>query len=94
LILGFAKALLDRKINYNTQLIVTATDVDLKCVHMCFVQLSLYGIPAVVIHGNSITLQDYSHWFTPFYITGGWLRRAGHVSNLDKLKVQAPPAQE
>jgi type I restriction-modification system DNA methylase subunit len=43
-------------INYQQDLHVTATDVDLKCVHMCFIQSSLLGIPAVIIHGNSLTL--------------------------------------
>ena len=53
-------------------MLVTATDIDLKCVHMCYLQLSLLGIPAVVIHGNSLTLEEHSHWFTPAYILDGW----------------------
>ena len=72
LVLGFAKAMLDAGFNYCNQLVVTATDIDIKCVHMAFVQLSLYGIPAIVIHGNTITLEKYSCWHTPIYIIHGF----------------------
>ncbi len=90
MVLGFAKAMADKEFNYCTQLVVTATDIDLKCVHMCYLQLSLYGIPAVVIHGNTLTLEEWSHWFTPVYVLHGWRGRSGNVSNLDKLGVQMP----
>jgi hypothetical protein len=65
MILGFAKALMKNGYDYRRQMVVTATDVDIKCVYMCYLQLSLYGIPAVIIHGNSLTLQEYSRWYTP-----------------------------
>jgi len=73
--LGFAKAMLDAEMNYCQQLVVLATDIDLKCVHMAYLQLSLYGIPAVVIHGNTLTLEEWSHWFTPIYIMYGWHKK-------------------
>ena len=75
MILGFAKAMLDADLNYGSQLVVLATDIDIKCTHMCFVQLSLYGIPAIVTHGNTITCEEYSRWYTPFYVLDGWHRR-------------------
>ena len=39
---------------------------------MCYIQLSLYGIPAVVVHGNSLTNEEWSSWQTPVYIIDGW----------------------
>jgi hypothetical protein len=39
---------------------------------MTYIQLSLYGIPAIVRHGNSLTMQSWSQWLTPVYIMGGW----------------------
>ena len=33
---------------------------------MCYIQLSLLGIPAVVIHGNPLTMQEWAHWYTRF----------------------------
>jgi len=43
----------------------TVTDIDMRCVHMSYIQLSLYGIPAVAVHGDSVSLDEWSHWFTP-----------------------------
>lgn len=82
MILGFAKAMKEADLNYCAQLVVTATDIDLKCVYMCFLQLALYGIPAVVIHGDTITLDEWSHWFTPVYIMHGWRKRSDIASNI------------
>lgn len=76
MILGFAKAVKECGYNYCKELVVTATDIDLKCVYMCYIQLALYGIPAVVIHGNSITNENWSCWYTPIYVLDGWFSRA------------------
>ena len=72
MVLGFMKAMLGKELNYCTQLLVAATDIDLKCVHMCYLQLSLYGVPAVVTHGNALTMESWSLWETPVYIAHGW----------------------
>ena len=72
MVLGFAQAMKDCGYNHSNQMYVVATDIDLKCVHMCYLQLALYGIPAVVTHGNSLTLEEWSRWHTPVYIFGGW----------------------
>ncbi len=76
MILGLAKAMKKRGFNYCNQMVVTATDVDLKCVHMAYVQFSLYGIPAVVIHGNTLSVEEWSRWYTPVYLLDGWLWRS------------------
>ncbi|MEG1925299.1 MAG: hypothetical protein RR415_06100 [Ruthenibacterium sp.] len=47
---------------------------DLATLYMCYLQLSLYGIPAIVI-GDSATPKEWSRWYTPSYILGGWLWR-------------------
>jgi hypothetical protein len=83
MILGFAKAMKKYGHDFNRQLVVSATDVDLKCVYMTYLQLSLYGIPAVVIHGNSLSLQEWSRWYTPVYMLDGWIWRQA-CGNLDK----------
>lgn len=83
MVLGLARVLKKREINYCKAMVVTATDVDIKCVHMAYVQFSLCGIPAVVIHGNSLTLQEWSRWYTPVYLMDGWLWRQS-CGNLDK----------
>jgi type I restriction-modification system DNA methylase subunit len=74
MVLGFAKAMFDAGLNYCTQLAITAADTDIKCVYMTYLQLSLYGIPAVVIHGNTLTSDEWARWYTPTYNLRGWRR--------------------
>lgn len=62
-------------INPKTQIAVFAVDTDIRCIHMCYIQLSLYGIPAVIQHGNSISLEAWSRWYTPVYIIDNWVWR-------------------
>lgn len=89
MILGFTKALKKENINYCKQLLVTAEDIDLKCVHMTYLQLSLYGIPAVVIHGNTLTQEQWSIWYTPIYILDGWMfKKQNRIINTEKQERQ------
>jgi len=73
LVLAFAEAMTAKNFNYCDQLVVRATDIDSKCVHMAYIQLSLYGIPAVIIRGETLSLKEYSRWYTPMYILGNWV---------------------
>jgi hypothetical protein len=83
MMIALAEVLKGEGINYQRALHVTAVDVDLKCVHMTYLQLALLGIPAVVVHGNSLTLEEHGRWYTPMHVIGGWtyrLRRDGTAS--------------
>lgn len=73
---SFCKAMQKEGLNYCSQLVATAVDCDLSCVHMTYLQLSLYGVPAVVIHGNSLTCEEWSRWYTPVYLMNNWIWRA------------------
>ena len=46
-------------INYQRELEVVAQDLDWNCVYMCYVQLSLMGLRAVVVQGDTLT-EPYS----------------------------------
>lgn len=59
-------------INYQRHLHVTAVDVDSRAAHMAFVQLGLLHIPAVVVVGNTLTLEERERWLTPAHVMGGW----------------------
>ena len=72
MVTSMCKAMAKHNLNYQTQLLVTATDIDIICVYMTYVQLSLYGVPAVVIHGDTLTLDEWSRWYTPLHILHGW----------------------
>lgn len=72
LVLGFANAMYKQGLNYNKQMVAYCCDIDIKCVYMAYIQLSLYGIPAVVVHGNSLTNEEWSKWYTPVFLMDGW----------------------
>ena len=72
MVIGVVNSMSDSGINPQTCLHVTASDIDIKSVHMCYIQLSLLGIPAVIVHGNPLTLDEWSHWYTPMHIIHGW----------------------
>jgi len=78
MILALAHEMREMGIDYQKHLHVTAVDVDPKCVHMSYLQFSLLHIPAVVIHGNSLSLENFGHWYTPAHILDGWNWKLRH----------------
>ncbi|MFD2024163.1 N-6 DNA methylase [Promicromonospora aerolata] len=80
MVVATAEALSDAGINYQRSMHVTAQDIDITAVHMTYVQLALLHIPALVVHGNTLALEQRDVWPTPAHVIGGWdsrLRRAG-----------------
>lgn len=75
MVIALAREMLARDINYQQHLHVTAVDVDIRAVHMAYVQLSLLHVPAVVIHGDTLAMEEYGHWYTPAHILGLWRSR-------------------
>lgn len=54
MIIAVAKTLYDAGINYQERMRVVAQDLDWKGVYMCYVQLSLLGINAVCVQGDTL----------------------------------------
>lgn len=67
-----AQVLHEQGINYQQKLHITAHDIDPVCVQMAYIQMSLLHIPAVVILGNTLMLEERQRWYTPAHILGGW----------------------
>lgn len=76
MILGAMSAARENHIDHRYQIAAYAVDVDIFCVHMCYVQLSLYGLPAVVEHANSLSLESWGRWYTPEYLLNNWIWKA------------------
>lgn len=76
MLLGTVQAASEMGINPACEVAALAVDTDIRCIHMCYIQMSLYGIPAVVQHGDSLSLQEWSRWYTPTYIVDDWVWRA------------------
>lgn len=72
MVIGAAEVMADLGFNPQQQLHVTCQDLDITAVHMTYLQLSLLGIPAVVIHGDTLRMETRSVWYTPFHILHRW----------------------
>ena len=55
MIIATARALMDKGVNYQDCLEVVAQDLDWKTVYMCYIQLSLLGISATVVQGDTLS---------------------------------------
>lgn len=71
-IIGLVRAMLRQGLNPQKQLLVICGDLDIKAVHMTYIQLSLLGIPAIVKNQDALTLETMSIWYTPTYIWDLW----------------------
>ena len=55
-------------VNYAHDCFIAAGDIDARCVHMTYLQLSLAGVPAIVKHQDALTRKLWSVWKTPAYV--------------------------
>ena len=96
LILKYAEEL-SLKYNPHTQMCATLVDKDFNCVCAAYLQLSFYGIPAVVIHGDSLKAEEISRWYTPAYVLDRWVWRCkcaivdGFIQDDEMLKMASEP---
>ena len=88
MILAVADVLEDRGYNPSEHMLVQATDISPLCYHMTYVQLALRGIPAAVIRGNTLSMEQFESAWTPeiapFYRKHGRLFEAEAPSDTSK----------
>ena len=65
MMIAAVRTLKSQHVEYQTQVYIEATDVDIRCIYMAYVQLSILGVAARVIHGNSLTMETFGVWETP-----------------------------
>lgn len=78
------------KYNYQNHVYFVGQDIDITCVHMCYIQLSLHGLAGYVIHDNSLIKPEpilpddiEKIWFTPVWFSDVWtLRRLFHNQDI------------
>ncbi|NLZ10851.1 MAG: SAM-dependent DNA methyltransferase [Alcaligenaceae bacterium] len=90
LLIAFAEEAQRQGVNYQQHVHATGQDVDIKAVHMAYIQLSLIGMPAIVIHGNTLTMEAQSIWCTPMHVMGLWDRRLRAPSHKAGMTFAAP----
>lgn len=72
MVVAAAKVMMGMGVNFQTSCHATCIDIDHKAVHMAYIQISLIGMPAVVIHGDTLRMKEHSRWYTPMHVMGGW----------------------
>lgn len=66
MVIASAWAMQQNHIDYQTRSLFVAKDLDIRCVWMTYIQMMLYQIPAIVVHANSLTSEEWSRWYTPW----------------------------
>ena len=95
MIVAFADSMQLDKRNYQTDLRVMCNDLDFDAVRMCYVQLSLLGIDAVVEQRNTLAPLDEHPgeiWYTPIHILN--LAREKQAQNDNKTKRMVKAMQD
>lgn len=76
-IIALAEALKEQGINYQQKMEVVCQDIDTKAVYMTYVQMCLYGIPAIVYQANTLSDPEGLQSVTgKLYSTGYLLKMA------------------
>ena len=70
--IAFAEAMEESGFDPQKHLVIIAQDIDKTCVMMTYIQLSLLGIPAYVILGNTLLMECKDIWYTHSFIINGW----------------------
>lgn len=83
MVLAFASVMKQAGFDPTHQMVVYAGDIDLRCVCMTYVQASLYGLPAVIQHGDTLSLKEWSRWYTPVYVIDLWRFREKRTENVE-----------
>ena len=63
-----AEAFHNAGFNHQQQLLILANDIDRRCALCSYIQLSLFGIPAIVTVGDALTLKQHEEFHTPAYV--------------------------
>lgn len=76
MIIAAAKIMNDKGKNWQRNMRVIAQELDITSAYMCYIQLSLYGINAKVIQGNTLESRKHSNFdgnvfLTPMYFLDG-----------------------
>ena len=71
MLIAAISVLRDYGFNYQHNAFFIATDIDARCARMTYIQLSLLGVPAVIICGNTLTKETFWERETIGYIMSG-----------------------
>lgn len=91
MVLAFVKILIEAKRNPMQCLWVHAQDIDRTAALMCYIQLSLWGVPAVVVVGNTLANECRETFYTIGHHMGGWNSKLKRHAEEHTHQEQAKP---
>lgn len=97
MLLASVKVLLEAGYNPANVLWIQAVDIDRVSALMCYIQLTLWHVPAEIIVGNALTLEYREHWYTPSHYLGGWQQKLAMqqmVESLCELEAKRPVSEQ
>ncbi len=94
MVLSFVKQMLAAGHNLAERLWVQCIDVDRLAALMCYVQLSLWHVPAEIIVGNTLSLEFRERWYTPAHILGNWTYKLHRQAEEQTVKRESEPEVE
>jgi hypothetical protein len=86
MVVAYAECMLDAGLNPSEHLFVTGIDLDPIAADMAFIQLSLLGIPAEIITGNTLSYQFSRVRYTPVYYINNWQDRRALRRRVEAMK--------
>ena len=89
-----AMVMKERGFDFQNNAFFVGQDIDARCARMTYIQLSLLGVPAVVYHMNTLTMQEYWHRETIGYHMADMDFRLRAEEMLDIIKNPKPQKAE
>lgn len=99
MVLACADVLRSMNFDPSLQMYAVAVDVSATAVKMAYLQLALSGIPATIVHGNTLSLEERAAYRTPAFWPfvsanqegfAAWRRAASQPSPTDSGALSAP----
>lgn len=84
MVIALAEVLYKKGFNYQMNMYAEMTDLSWSAVCMSMIQMSLLGVPATIIHGNSITMETYDVFETPMVGINLVKERLANQKNIEK----------
>ena len=94
MVLAFVDQMLAKGLNPATCLWVQCIDIDRLAGMMCYVQLTLWHVPAQIIIGNTLSLEFREQFFTPAYYLHGWREILKFRDIVERIKEFETPDDE
>ncbi|ELE9730653.1 N-6 DNA methylase [Enterobacter hormaechei] len=86
MIIACAEYLLEAGYNPSEQMFGSCIDIDPIAADMAFIQLSLLGIPAEVVTGNTLTMQLHRVRYTPVYYINNFEKRLDDQRRISAMR--------